>query len=83
MDRTLGLGSEPVLGIWAISFEPENTRNQGIIYKHFVVQNQYAFFFFNFHTSLLLGGDVGSPPEGDRLGGLPSLLGGSAGATFT
>jgi len=32
---------------------------------------------------LLLGGDVGSPPEGDRLGGLSSLLGGSAGATFT
>ena len=32
---------------------------------------------------MLLGGDVGSPPEGDRLGGLSSLLGGSAGATFT
>jgi hypothetical protein len=35
------------------------------------------------HTSLLLGGDVGSPVGGDRLGGLSSLLSGSAGATFT
>jgi hypothetical protein len=34
-------------------------------------------------TSLLLGGDAGSPPGGDRLGGLSSLLGGSAGATVT
>jgi len=37
----------------------------------------------NFHTSLLLGGDVGSPAGGDTLGGLSSLLGGSAGATVT
>jgi hypothetical protein len=40
-------------------------------------------FVFYFHTSLLLGGDVGSPPEGERLGGLSSLLGGSAVATVT
>jgi hypothetical protein len=39
--------------------------------------------FLTILTSLLLGGDAGSPPGGDRLGGLSSLLGGSAGATVT
>lgn len=37
MDRTVGLGSEPVVGIWAISFEPEDIRNQGFIHKHLAV----------------------------------------------
>jgi hypothetical protein len=41
------------------------------------------FTFLTIFTSLLLGGDAGSPPGGDKLGGLSSLLGGSAGAAVT
>jgi len=45
MDRTVGLGSEPVVGIWVISFEPENIRNQGININIWLHKFNVLFFF--------------------------------------